>query len=238
LIQRILQIGTKGSGNEIVLDFFAGSGTTAHATLSANATDKGGRRFVLVQLPEPTDNKQFKTIADVTRERIRRVGVETRKLEAGIDVGFRSFKLDSSNIRAWSPRPDDLTGTLLDHAEHLAAGRSEQDVLYELLLKLGLDLAVPMESRQIAGKTVHSIGAGALMACLSDGIDRDVAEPLALGIAAWQRAQAQALQGGDDNAKPVSTRLVFKDSAFADDVAKTNLAAILSQHGLDDVRSI
>jgi adenine-specific DNA-methyltransferase len=238
LIQRILQIGTKGSGNEIVLDFFAGSGTAAHATLSANVTDKGGRRFVLVQLPEPTDNKQFKTIADVTRERIRRVGVETRELEAGIDVGFRSFKLDSSNIRPWSPRPDDLTGTLLDHAEHLAAGRSEQDVLYELLLKLGLDLAVPMESRQIAGKTVHSIGAGALMACLSDGIDRDVAEPLALGIAAWQKAQAQALQGEDDNGKPVSTKLVFKDSAFADDVAKTNLAAILSQHGLDDVRSI
>lgn len=156
----------------------------------------------------------------------------------GGDVGFRAFKLDSSNIRAWNPRPDDLTGTLLDHAEHLAPGRSEQDVLYELLLKLGLDLAVPMESRQIAGKTVHSIGAGALMACLSDGIDRDVAEPLALGIAAWQKAQAQALQGGDDNAKPVSTKLVFKDSAFADDVAKTNLAAILSQHGLDDVRSI
>jgi adenine-specific DNA-methyltransferase len=153
-------------------------------------------------------------------------------------VGFRSFKLDSSNIRAWSPRPDDLTGTLLDHAEHLAAGRSDQDVLYELLLKLGLDLAVPMESRQIAGKTVHSIGAGALMACLSDGIDRDVVEPLALGIAAWHKAQAQALQGGDDNAKPVSTKFVFKDSAFADDVAKTNLAAILSQHGLDDVRSI
>jgi adenine-specific DNA-methyltransferase len=157
---------------------------------------------------------------------------------SSIDLGFRVFALDASNIQAWTPDPEDLNGTLLRHAEHLTPGRTEQDVLYELLIKLGLDLAVPMESRQIAGKTVHSIGAGALMACLSDAIDRDVAEPLALGIAAWQKAQAQALQGEDDNAKPVSTKLVFKDSAFADDVAKTNLAAILSQHGLDDVRSI
>lgn len=256
LLERILTVGTEPGGADIVLDFFAGSGTTAHATQRLNAIDGGRRRFVLVQLPEPLDieNKDqsdaarfcdsvgsARTIAEITKERIRRsakaVASEFGAL-ANLDAGFRAFKLDSSNIRAWNPRPDDLTATLLDHAEHLAHGRSEQDVLYELLLKLGLDLAVPMESREISGKTVHSIGAGALMACLSDGIDRDVAEPLALGIAAWQKVQAQALQGGDDNAKPVSTKLVFKDSAFADDVAKTNLAAILSQHGLDDVRSI
>ena len=151
----------------------------------------------------------------------------------------RAFKLDTSNIRAWNPDPDDLQTTVEEHTEHLLPNRSEQDVLYELLLKLRLDLAVPIETRQIAGKTVHNIGAGALMVCLSDGIDRDVAEPLALGIAQWQKAQADALQaGGDDTNKPVSTKLVFKDSAFTDDVAKTNLAAILSQHGLDDVRSI
>jgi adenine-specific DNA-methyltransferase len=255
-VELIRQIVEQVSGPEdICLDFFAGSGTTGAAVALQNQRDGGSRRFVLVQLPEPllVENREQavaakylerlgkpKTVSQLTVERLRRVAVDLRAKSPALvsDIGFRSFRLDSSNIRAWTPRPDDLTGTLLDHAEHLAPGRSEQDVLYELLLKLGLDLAVPMESRQIAGKTVHSIGAGALMACLSDGIGPDVAEPLALGIAEWQKAQAQALQGGDDNAKPVSTKLVFKDSAFADDVAKTNLAAILSQHGLDDVRSI
>jgi adenine-specific DNA-methyltransferase len=251
-LQRLVSYLTEPG--DLVLDFFAGSGTTGHGVMLASRTGLP-RRFILVQLPEiidPADKDQVDaarflsaqhlplSIAELTKERLRRSRKHALS-EAGSnnpDTGFRVFKLDSSNIRAWNPRPDDLSGTLLDHAEHLDPGRSEQDVLSELLLKLGLDLAVPMESRQIAGKTVHSIGAGALMACLSDGIDRDVAEPLALGIAEWQKAQAQALQGGDDSAKPVSTRLVFKDSAFADDVAKTNLAAILSQHGLDDVRSI
>ncbi len=239
----------------IILDFFAGSGTTGHAVMKQNAEDGGKRRFILVQLPEPLDPEQREQkgasafcdqigkprhLTELSKERLRRSAAKVRESSPMFsgDLGFRVFRLDSSNVRAWNPRPDDLSGTLLEHAEHLAPGRGEQDVLYELLVKLGLDLAVPMESRQIAGKTVHSIGAGALMACLSDGIDRDVAEPLALGIAAWQKAQAQALQGGGDDAKPVSTKLVFKDSAFADDVAKTNLAAILSQHGLDDVRSI
>lgn len=234
LILQMLLMGTEAG--DIVLDFFAGSGVTAEATLSLNARDGGNRRFVLIQLPQPTGNAEYPTIADISKERIRRVGKEIiRKFEAEAevqeetpDVGFRVFTLDSSNIRAWNPRQDDLPGTLLDHAEHLAPGRTEQDVLYELLLKLGLDLTVPMESRQIAGKTVHSIGAGALFACLSDDITRETAEPLALGIAEWQKTLAPA--GG--------SKLVFKDSAFADDVAKTNLAAILSQHGLDDVRSL
>jgi adenine-specific DNA-methyltransferase len=243
LMRRILQLATAPDTTDLVIDFFAGTGTTMDALFAQNAEDGGNRRCILVQLPEPMPGAEsvgWKTIADVTKARIRGAGQRHKKSDPMFtgDVGFRVFKLDTSNIRAWNPRPDDLAGTLLDHAEHLALGRTEQDVLYELLLKLGLDLAVPMESRQIAGKTVHSIGAGALMACLSDGIGRDLAEPLALGIAAWQKAQAQALQGGDDNAKPVSTKLVFKDSAFADDVAKTNMAAILSQHGLDDVRSL
>jgi adenine-specific DNA-methyltransferase len=238
LMKRLIQLFS--GGGDLLMDFFCGSAAFGHAAQELSSVAGQPHRFILVQLPEKTEKATYPTIADIAKERLRRSGKVVRdQFPLGeADLGFRVFKLDSSNIRAWNPRPDDLSGTLLEHAEHLALGRSEQDVLYELLLKLGLDLAVPMESRQIAGKTVHSIGAGALMACLSDGIDRDVAEPLALGIAAWQKAQAQALQGGDDSAKPVGTRLVFKDSAFADDVAKTNLAAILSQHGLDDVRSI
>lgn len=144
------------------------------------------------------------------------------------DVGFRVFKLDRSNIRAWSPAPDDLAGTLLDNANHLVPGRTEQDVLFELLLKLGLELTVPIETVTIAGKAVHAVGAGAMLACLTDTITRDDAEPLALGIVALR----------DRLAPSGRTDVVFRDSAFADDVAKTNLAAILHQHGLTNVRSL
>ena len=229
----------------IVLDFFAGSGTTGHAVMEQNASDKGIRKFILVQLPEPLDPEDEhqkaaaeycdkigkpRTIAELTKERLRRAANKIKEDNATFtgDLGFRVFKLDSSNIRAWNPNRDDLEQTLLDHAEHIVAGRSEQDILYELLLKLGLDLTVPIEQKIIAGKTVHSIGAGALLVCLSDSIDRDAIEPLAQGIVECHAELKPA----------VDTRLVFRDSAFADDVAKTNLTAILQQHGLEDVWSL
>ena len=143
-------------------------------------------------------------------------------------MGFRVYKLASSNVRAWEPEPSDLESTLLAHSEHLVPGRSEADVLTELLLKLGLDLCVAIEKREITGKAVHSIGAGALMVCLADGINRDTVEELANGIVTWHKELAPA----------VDTRVVFKDSGFADDVAKTNMAAILDQNGISDVRSL
>jgi len=144
------------------------------------------------------------------------------------NTGFRVFKLDNSNIRAWNPNRDDLAQTLLDHEEHLLPGRTEADILYELLLKLGLDLCVPIEKRAIAGKDVHAIGGGVLIACLAENITREDIELLAQGIVAWHKELAPA---GD-------TTCVFRDSAFADDVAKTNLAAILEQHGISNVRSL
>ena len=144
------------------------------------------------------------------------------------DLGFRVFKLDTSNIRAWEPDRDDLDGTLLGSIEHIKPDRSEEDILYELLLKLGLDLCVPVESRTIAGKAVRSIGAGTLITCLDERIDRDDVEPLASGISDWHAELAPA---GDST-------VVFRDSAFVDDVAKTNLAAILEQRGLGTVRSL
>ena len=228
LIQRILQIGTTGTGSEVVLDFFAGSGTTAHAVLAANSADEGGRRFVLVQLPEPTENNEFSTIAKVTSERIRRVGAEFRKQGGEGDTGFRSFKLDTSNIRAWNPDRNNLEKTLLDHEEHILPGRTEADIVYELLLKLGVDLCVPIESRTIAGKTVGAIGGGVLLACLAERITTKEVEFLAQGIVAWRTELAPA---GD-------TTCVFRDSAFENDIAKSNLAAILEQHGIGNVRSL
>lgn len=230
--------------NDCVMDFFAGSGTTAHAMWRLNAQDGGRRRCVLVQLPEPLDpaDKDQKvgadycdrlgkprTIAELTKERLRRAA---RKIAEGNptagDLGFRVFKLDSSNIRAWEPDRENLPKTLQESAEHLKSDRTEQDILFELLLKLGLDLTVPIVENNIDGKSVHSIGAGTLLVCLAPHIAAAETESLALGVVAWHKELAPA---GD-------TTVVFRDSAFADDVAKTNLTAILQQHGLENVRSL
>jgi len=234
LLQELVRLSSEPQS--LCLDFFAGSGTLAHAVLAQNAVDQGSRRFICVQLPEvvpeesEAEKQGFRTIADLTKERIRRIArrIKDADPDSQGDTGFRVFKLASSNIRAWEPVPTDLEGTLLANAEHLVQGRSEQDVLYELLLKLGLDLCVPIETKIIGGKTIHSIGAGALIVCLADGLTKDVVESLAAGIVAWREELAPA----------VETRVVFKDSGFADDVAKTNMAAILNQNEISDVRSL
>jgi adenine-specific DNA-methyltransferase len=244
-IARIVDYASAGDSAATIVDFFAGSGTTGHAVWSLNAKDSGARRYVLVQLPEPLDpeNKEQKVaanfcdalskprnIAELTKERLRRAARKIKDANPAYegDLGFRVFKLDSSNIRAWEADRDDLDRTLLDHSEHLKADRSDEDILYELLLKVGLDLCVSVERRTIAGKAVHSIGGGVLLACLATQITRDDVESLAQGIVVWHKALGPA---GD-------TTCVFRDSAFADDVAKTNLAAILNQHGLTTVRSL
>lgn len=233
------------SGSDIVLDPFAGSGGTAQAVMQQNAIDGEGRRFICIQFPEPlsTENKQQqaaaaicdrlglrRSISELTKERVRRAASKIKAdnpMFTG-DSGFRAFKLDTSNIRAWNPKPDDLEGTLIVHQDHLLEGRSEADVLYELLLKLGLDLCVPIEKRSIDGLDVHAVGGGVLLACLAEKITHDQVEALAQGIIVWHQELAPA---GD-------TTCVFRDSAFADDVAKTNLAAILEQHGIQNVRSL
>ncbi|CAN7374409.1 site-specific DNA-methyltransferase [Acidovorax sp. LjRoot74] len=242
-LRTCILLGT--SGTDIVLDLFSGSGSTAQAVMQQNAIDGQSRRFVCVQLPEPldpTDKGQKasanvcdalglkRNIAELTKERIRRSGAKVKNenpIFSG-DVGFRVFKLDTSNIRAWSPKANDLKSSLLDHLEHLEAGRSSDDILYEILLKLGLDLCVPIEVREIAGKQVSSVGAGVLMACLAESIKASEAEALALGMAAWREEQGTV---GD-------TTAVFRDSAFENDIAKSNLAAVLEQHGVKHVRSL
>jgi len=230
LIKRILQIGS--DKDALILDFFGGSGTTMHATFEQNSQDGGSRRCVMVQLPEPIAGESargYRTIADITRDRIKRAGEKVRAEHTGSsgDFGFRTFRLNTSNIRAWQPTGD-VAGDLLSNVDHLVEGRTEADLLTELLLKLGLDLCVPIEERTIAGKTVHSIGGGVLMACLDPRITEADVEPLAQGIAQWLAELAPAGE----------RTCVFRDSAFANDVAKTNLAAILGQHGVHHVRSL
>lgn len=235
-LTRLLQIVPDASTDAIVLDFFAGSGTTAHACLLQNSQDGGTRRFILVQLPEllDTENKEQKeaatycdklgrprTVAEITKERVRRAAKQVESVApmfAG-DTGFRVLKLATSNLRPWDPNRDDIAGTLDESVEHLKTDRSEKDILFELLLKLGLELNVPTEEKKIAGKTVYNIGAGTLMACLDTKIAAKDVEKLAHGIADWHKELAPAGE----------TVVVFRDSAFADDVAKTNLTAILAQ---------
>lgn len=233
LMRRILQLSTSPESADLVMDFFAGTGTTMDAVFSQNAEDGGKRRCILVQLPEPLAGAQdagWTTIADITRARIKGAGERHKNANTTFagDVGFRTFRLDTSNINAWAPRQDDLEKSLFDHLDHVVSGRGNDDVLYELLLKLGLDLCVPKQERTIAGKTVHSIGSGVLLICFDERISVADAEPLALGIVAWHREQATAGE----------VTCVFLDSAFENDVAKTNLAAILEQHGIAKVRSL
>ena len=242
LIRPLLEFGAPKE-DDLVMDFFAGSATTAHAVMQINASDNGRRRFIAVQLPErinPEDNKAAadycdnigkpRTIAELTKERIRLAAnqIKTANPMFAGDTGFRVFKLDKSNIREWNPSHDNLAQTLLDNHEHILEGRTEADIVYELLLKLGLDLCVPIESRTVAGKSVGAVGGGVLMLCLADKISAKEVELIAAGIVAWHKELAPA---GDST-------VVFRDSAFADDVAKTNMAAILAQNGLENVRSL
>jgi adenine-specific DNA-methyltransferase len=245
LISKLILSATRDDNDALILDFFAGSGTTAHALWELNVKDSGTRRTILIQLPEPLDPAidvqkttaeycdkigKPRTIAEITKERLRRAGKKIREENPTFngDLGFRVFKLASSNIRAWEPDRDDLPKTLEESVEHLKTDRTEEDILFELLLKLGLDLTVPIEQKTIVDKTVHSVGAGTLIVCLDEKIGTKQVEPLALGIAEWHKTLAPAGE----------STVVFRDSAFADDVAKTNLTAILQQHGLENVKSL
>ena len=245
IIEKFIQMATGDDPDAIVMDFFAGSATTGHSVILQNVSSHNRRRYILVQIPELLDVNNRKqsyavefcrklgkpfNIAEIAKERLRRVASKIREENPSYtgDVGFRVFKLDTSNIRAWDSKPDDLEDALLSQLDHIEPGRSEQDVLYELLLKIGLDLCVPIESRNVSGKSVHAVGAGTLIACLEEAIALTDVEPLALGIAEWYEKLAPAGE----------TTVVFRDSSFADDVAKTNLAAILEQRGLRNVRSL
>ncbi len=236
LIERCIQISPNSSPDDLILDFFAGSGSTAHAVMQLNAKDNGKRRFICVQLPENIEEgteaykADFTNIAQISKERIRRAGfkIKENNNKCSVDFGFRVFKLAESNIMSWNPDRTDLEESLLSHEEHLIEGRTEQDVLYELLLKRGVDLAVPIESREVAGKNIYSIGYGVLFACLDETITSEQVEDIAQAIIDWHRELAPSSE----------THIFFRDSAFRDDVSKTNMAAILEQNGITHVRSL
>jgi adenine-specific DNA-methyltransferase len=241
LLRRICDLGADRDG--IVLDFFAGSGTTAHAVFAANVADSGARRFLLVQLPEPltasnpeqslamatcANLKISPILSALTQERLKRAASQlaTGPLEHRCDLGFRVFKLDSGNVRPWQASRETLSQSLKVAVDHVKSDRTEDDLLYDIVLRHGLDLCALIEEKEIGSHKVRSVGGGAVFACLGSRITAADIEKLADGIAKWRDELAPA--------NPELSRVVFRDSAFETDVAKTNLALILKERGFDE----
>lgn len=216
----------------IILDFFSGSATTAHSVMKKNSEDGGNRKFILVQIPEITDEKSeafksgFIKITEIGKERIRRAGKKIKEenplYSGNLDIGFKVFKLDSSNIKGWDGLPENLEKSLFDSQDNIKSDRTEEDVLFEILLKYGLDLTLPIEEKEIEGKKVFNIGYGALFICLGNGLTSKVAE----GIGQWKELL-----------NPETCRVIFKDGGF-NDVEKTNSVQTLKRFGIQEIKSI
>lgn len=191
----MLQIATQPETDDIVLDFFAGSGSTLDAVLSQNREDNGNRRCLLVQLPEPMPEGTtgpLKNIADITKERARNIIKKLNAEDAGKldldgkakqDRGFRVFKLAESNLLGWdgsaSKDAEALEKQLEMHIDHLRQGRTDQDLLFELLLKSGYKLTDKVVAKTLAGKTVYDIADGGLMICLDRALTLDLIRAMA-----------------------------------------------------------
>jgi adenine-specific DNA-methyltransferase len=235
LLKYLIKAATAIEKDSIVFDFFSGSATTAHAVMQLNAEDGGNRRFIMVQLPEPTDENSeaykasYKNISEIGKERIRRAGEKIKEeykdkenIE-NLDIGFKVFKLDTSNIRKWQPDYDNLEQSLMDYVDNFVEGRTEFDVVYEIMLKYGLDLTYPVDEFTIAGKKVYSIGYGMLMICLDNEITTEVAKGILTKI---------------KELSPESSRVVFKDNGFKSDSNKTNIKEILKSGGIEEFITI
>lgn len=209
LLSEVISQGTPDR-NGIVLDFFAGSGTAAHATMQLNAADGGSRQFILVQLPEPTDLEEYPTIADLAKERIRRAGAKL-KVDAAItapdlDIGFRVLKVDTSNMKDVYYTPDQSKqGDLLGQVDNIKADRTPEDLLYQVLVDWGVDLALPIAQETLGGRTVHFVDGNALAACFDQNINDDLVKEIA-------------------KRKPL--RAVFRDSSYGSDSVKINVEQI------------
>ncbi len=226
-----LTINNDDRRDDIVLDFFAGSGTTGQSLLELNKEDGGTRKFILVQLPEKVEGGDFPTIADITKERVRRVIKKLNDedkgklaLEDGAkpDRGFKVFKLQSSNFKTWNADPAKDEGALAKqlemHVHHIVDGRSQDDLLFELLLKSGFPLTTPIETLTLAGQTVFSIAEGAMLICLEKALTPEVIKEMAAR-------------------KP--ERVVCLDEGFAgNDQLKTNAVQTMKTKGVTSFRTV
>ncbi len=232
LIKRMLELATATRDRDIVLDFFGGSCTTGAAVLGLNREDGGNRHFIMVQLPEPTGRKDYPTIAEIGKERVRRVIAEMKKesegklpLETGQmreNLGFRVFKLAESNFKPWNAKlPQDaeaLEKQLELYINHIRAGRISTEILYEILLKSGFPLTTPVESLVLTGKQIFSVADGALLICLEQELTMEVIRALA-------------------EQKP--ERVVCLDAGFAgNDQLKANAVQIFRTKGIPSFKTV
>ncbi len=220
LIQHMLRIATKTHKNDIILDFFAGSASTGDAVLKLNNEDTGNRKFIMVQLPEPTGSDDYKTISDMGKARIRKAIMnieEERKTKSDkakgalpgmsedlseLDLGFKVFKLDCSNFKIWDGSRTDapeeeLIWQLTLHIDHIDPHAHQEDILYELLLKAGFMLTEKVQKLEMAGKTVYSAAEGALLICLEDKITPELIDAVAAAEPMQFLCLDKGFQGND-----------------------------------------
>ena len=247
LIQQMINIFPEND-NMTILDFFSGSATVAHACIQNNVDKNLSNNFIMIQLPQKIEpnckaNKEYieylreenikPIITEIGKERIRRAGErikqeieqENQQLKLGEepkkvpDIGFKVFKLDSSNIKKWNANTENLEEQLQQSILNQVAGRSELDVGYEIMLKCGLDLTYPIEEIKVEDKTLYSVGAGAMFICMNDNITQSIADKI---IAIKEEKEIE---------EPV---VVFKDNGFIDDSTKTNTKESLRVAGIKD----
>lgn len=213
LLQRILQLSGKSDEEAIVLDFFSGSASTAHAVLKQNAEDGGKRRFIAVQIAEPLPKPEpgLGSIFEMGLTRVRNVIDELRGQEGAdeLDLGFRVLKIDTSNMKDIYYRPDQLSqADLFGAVDNIKPDRSGEDLLFQVLLDWGVDLSLPIRRETLLGKTVFFVDGNALVACFEQGISEELVKELA-------------------KAEPL--RVVFRDNGFASDALKINVEQIFRQ---------
>ena len=235
-IMYLLMRSSNSNKKNVILDFFSGSSTTAHSVMQLNAEDGGNRKYIMVQLPElcKEDSEAYKAgyknICEIGKERIRRAGDKIKEDETlplenreKLDIGFKVFKLDSSNIKEWDTDTNDLQQSLLDSMENIKSDRNSLDVLYEILLKYGLDLNIPIKETE----NFYSIGGGTLLVSLNNEINLDVINPIC-------EEYKRILEIN----KEFKTTVILRDNSFKNDVDKTNALKKLEQVGISEIRSI
>ena len=227
LLKLLCQLNTKN--DDIILDFFSGSATTAHAVMKLNAEDGGHRKFIMVQLPEKTDEKSeaykagYKNICEIGKERIRRAGRKIKEdagltAPADLDIGFRCLRLDESNMKPVYYTPDEVgQQDLFSLVDNVKEDRTPEDLLFQVMLDLGVLLSSPIEVKEIAGKKVFNVADGFLLACF----DHDVTGETVKAIAQMKPYYA-----------------VFRDSSMANDSVATNFEQIFGTYSPDTVRKV
>lgn len=211
------------SDNDVVLDFFSGSATTAHSIFQKNFEDGSKSRFILIQIPEINNEKSisfkegYENICEIGKERIRRAGkkIVEESSDNNLDIGFKVFKLDSSNLKKWDSDYNNIQQSLT--VDQIKKDRTNKDLVYEIMLKYGIDLTLLIEEYA----NLYSIGFGALIICLDDNITKEIANDII-----------------ELTKKSSTSRVVFKDSGFASDADKTNIKEILKVNDIEEFITI